>query len=140
MAIWGRYKGTGKVEQVDSGDTAYLLAEYRLAFGKDWILWRGRKKDEPRSNPQLKKYAGREGSGQFRHMTLEEAKANIDSAGHVWVLANDGSARRVKINGRTRRWKRDPDRIEVPYKYGMYEYGTFYSRDFGPSGRVLVEI
>lgn len=47
MAIWGKSVQTGKVEKVDSGDSAYLLAEYRLAFGPGWILWRGRKADDP---------------------------------------------------------------------------------------------
>lgn len=46
MAIWGRYRD--QVEKIDEGDSAYLLHEYRLAFGRDWVLWRGRKKDEPR--------------------------------------------------------------------------------------------
>lgn len=29
-------------------------------------------------------------------------------------------ARRVKVNGAVRTWKRDANRIEVPVKYGMY--------------------
>ncbi len=47
--IWGKYKG--RVERVDScskKDVAYLLGEYRLAFGKGWTLWAGRKCDEPK--------------------------------------------------------------------------------------------
>jgi hypothetical protein len=51
MTIWGKYKPTGKVERIDEGG-AYLLGEYRLAFGKDWILWAGRKKDEPKEGDQ----------------------------------------------------------------------------------------
>ena len=46
MAIWGRYQA-GKPERIDTGDSAYLLREYALAFGRDWSLWRGRKRDEP---------------------------------------------------------------------------------------------
>lgn len=76
-------------------------------------------------------------SAEFRPMTLEEAKL-LRYGEHIWFLANDGSARQVKVNGVPKRWKRDPDRIEVPVKYGMYEYHTFSARDFGPSGRVLV--
>lgn len=90
-------------------------------------------------NPVYKKYGGREGSAEFRPMLLEEGKM-LGYNDTVWVLANDGSARRVTVKGKVRRWKRDPDRIEVPYKYGMYEYGTLYSRDFGPEGRVLVAL
>lgn len=92
-----------------------------------------------RRNPTYKKYSGREGSAEFRHMTLEEGKM-LTYGDPIWALARDGSAVRVRLNGKVRRWKRDPDRIEVPYKYGMYEYGTFYSRDFGPNGMVLVPV
>lgn len=47
--IWGRYNNT--VEVVDRADSAYLLAEYQMAFGPRWKLWRGRKKDEPKEGP-----------------------------------------------------------------------------------------
>jgi hypothetical protein len=46
--IWGKYKGN--VERIDScsnSEVGYLLGEYRLAFGAQWVLWAGRKKDEP---------------------------------------------------------------------------------------------
>jgi hypothetical protein len=91
------------------------------------------------SNPVYKKYGGREGSAEFRHMTLEEAKM-LGYGDSIWVLARDGSARRVKVNGAVKRWKREPDRIEVPFKYGLYEYGTFQNRDFGENGDVLVPL
>ena len=45
MSIWGRYQG-GTPEKIDDDDSAYLLAEYRMAFGSGWSLWRGRRKDE----------------------------------------------------------------------------------------------
>lgn len=45
MAIWGR--SPYGVEKIDDDDSAYNLHEYRLAFGPEWKLWRGRKKDEP---------------------------------------------------------------------------------------------
>jgi hypothetical protein len=28
----------------------------------------------------------------------------------------------VRVNGAVKRWKRNPDRIQVPLKYGMYEF------------------
>lgn len=34
-----------------------------------------------------------------------------------------------ETNGQVRRWKREPERFELPLKYGMYEYGTFTNRD-----------
>lgn len=47
MAIWGRYQDK-EPEKIDEGNAAYLVGEYRMAFGRDWTIWRGRKKDEPR--------------------------------------------------------------------------------------------
>lgn len=31
---------------------------------------------------------------------------------------------RYRRNGRTRTWKRSPERFEIPVKYGLYGYGT----------------
>ena len=56
---------------------------------------------------------------------------------HIWFRANDGTARNVKINGKVRTWKRDPNRIEVPIKYGLYEYGTLTAADIS---RVLIPV
>jgi hypothetical protein len=46
MAIWGR--SDYGVEKIDDDDSAYLLSEYQLAFGRGWKIWRGRRKDEPK--------------------------------------------------------------------------------------------
>lgn len=38
--------GPHAVEEIDScepKDVGYMLREYRMAFGKDWILWAGKK-------------------------------------------------------------------------------------------------
>lgn len=68
----------------------------------------------------LRKYFGREGSGKFRPMTFNEVTA-LGYGDHPWILSNAGDARRVKVNGTPKRWKRDRERVEVPIKYGMYE-------------------
>jgi hypothetical protein len=51
VKIWGKYKGTGNVEVLDTANnerTAVRLAqEYQAAYGRDWKIWVGRKKDEP---------------------------------------------------------------------------------------------
>jgi hypothetical protein len=86
----------------------------------------------------LKKYAGREGEGEFRPMTLTEAKC-LSYGQHIWCLSNSGDARRVKINGAPKTWKRSPQRLEVPVKYGMYEYARFDENDI-ERGRLLVEV
>ncbi len=88
---------------------------------------------------QYRLYGGREGKAKFRTMTLEEAKL-LTYGEHIWFISNDGSARRVKINGRPQVWKRAPWRIRVPVKYGMYEYDEFREHDFGANGRALVKI
>ena len=48
---------------------------------------------------------------------------------HIWFRSNDDTARQCKVNGAVRTWKRDQNRVEVPVKYGMCEYGTFYASD-----------
>ena len=86
----------------------------------------------------LPKYAGKRGQGEFRAMSLEEAKA-LHYGQHVWFLAVQGDAREAKVNGAPKTWKRDASRIEVPVKYGMYEYSTFDAGDIA-NGRLLVEV
>jgi len=77
---------------------------------------------------------------EYRPMTIEEAKA-LRYGDHVSCIANDGTARRLKVNGAPRTWKRDPLRVEIPFKYGMYEYGTLRSMpDDGIMERLIVKL
>ena len=90
---------------------------------------------------KLSKYDGREGISSFRPMTRQEILALLPGC-HVWFQSFASAsgivtARRAKLNGRVRTWKRDPSRIEVPLKYGLYEYFTLRSTDLA---RLLVEI
>jgi hypothetical protein len=48
---------------------------------------------------------------------------------HCLAIKNDGTVGNVKINGKVRTWKRDASRIEIPCKYGLYEYHTFTAED-----------
>jgi len=57
----------------------------------------------------------------LRQITLDEAKALESYFVSLYVLDRNGNAARVRRNGAVKRWKRDPDRIEVSFKYGMYE-------------------
>ena len=68
---------------------------------------------------------------------VDEMDKHCTVNGHIWLLDRVGKARRVKVNGQVRRWKRDRTRIEVPYKYGLYEYGTLTASDIGD---VLIEV
>lgn len=76
-------------------------------------------------------------SHRFRPMLATEAKRLIPGQ-RVWFLAVDGTARAVTINGAPKTWKRDATRVEVPVKYGLYEYNRFTARSDGTMDRLLV--
>ena len=77
-------------------------------------------------------------SMRFRNpRDVAEAVTWCNMHAHIWFRANDGTARQCKINGAVRTWKRDADRIEIPIKYGMYEYGIFTQHDIG---RILIPV
>ena len=63
---------------------------------------------------------------KVRWMTVEEAK-NLVSGSHPEFLDVNNQLRDCKVNGKVRTWKKDPNRVEVPIKYGLYEYATFHS-------------
>jgi hypothetical protein len=86
-------------------------------------------------------YGGGKGATayEFRTMTLEEAKL-LQPGDHIWFVSNDGTARRLKINGRPQVWKTKPWRVRVPVKYGMYETSQFTEHDFGFNGRALAQV
>jgi hypothetical protein len=75
-------------------------------------------------------YANDKTTAEYRPMTIEEAKL-LTYGQHVVFQDVRGQARNIKVNGQPRTWKRDSNRVEVPAKYGMYEYATFSSRDDG---------
>jgi hypothetical protein len=85
----------------------------------------------------LKKYNKLQDTGEFRAMTLDEAR-QLTYGGHVWFKSVQGDARRAKVNGQPKTWKRSPERIEVSLKYGLYEYAKFNEQDIH-AGRLLVE-
>ena len=49
MNIWVRFKGQQpeKVDTCTPGNAGYLVGEYQLAYGRDCVVWAGRKCDEP---------------------------------------------------------------------------------------------
>jgi hypothetical protein len=59
-----------------------------------------------------------------RSMTRDEIMA-LGYNSHPAVILNNGRLGSCKVNGAIRTWKREPDRIEVPIKYGIYEFATF---------------
>lgn len=55
---------------------------------------------------------------RVRLMTLAEVKA-LRSGQHVKMIDRSRIAiRDVKVNGQPKTWKRQPDRVSVPFKYG----------------------
>ena len=66
-----------------------------------------------------------------RPMTFAEA---LMVSGHVEFIGTQGDLRHCKVNGAVKTWKRDATRIEIPVKYGMYEYATFSRRYDGLIG------
>lgn len=64
---------------------------------------------------------------EARVVTLDELKSGAFS--HVYLVGNCGHLMKVKINGKAITWKRNPERVKVPYKYGMYEFGYIRETD-----------
>ena len=52
MNIWVRFKGRQpeKVDTCTPKNAGYLVGEYQLAYGRDCVVWAGRKCDEPRED------------------------------------------------------------------------------------------
>ena len=65
---------------------------------------------------------------EYRPLTLDEVKS-LKYGDRVDFIDTSGKVRTLKVNGKVRRWKRDTDKVEVPCKYGLYEYYTFTNRD-----------
>jgi hypothetical protein len=51
-------------------------------------------------------------------ITLEQAK-NLT---HGKILHTNEGCKRWRVNGKVKRWKRDPDRFSVPIKHGVWSY------------------
>lgn len=68
---------------------------------------------------------------------VAEMLSHCNTHSHIWFKTMHGEARQVKVNGKVRTWKRDPNRIEVPVKYGLREYATFTAADID---RVLIPV
>jgi hypothetical protein len=69
--------------------------------------------------------------------SIAEMVSYCDQHSHIDVLDDRGQQRRVKVNGKVRTWKRYPSRVEVPFKYGLYEYGIFSASEIE---RILIPI
>lgn len=62
---------------------------------------------------------------------LERAKklTHGEIAYHCINRNADGSPQRWRINGKVKTWKRSPDRIQIPIKYGLWGYDYITEND-----------
>lgn len=63
-------------------------------------------------------------------ITLDDAKKL--KYGDVLI---DDNGKRWKVNGRVKTWKRDPKRIRIPLKHGLYTYDYIDERYFDAEGK-----
>lgn len=85
----------------------------------------------------LKRY----GKGEFvafrNPVDIDEAQRWCEAHSHIEFLSLSNDAREAKVNGKVKRWKRDPKRIEIPVKYGMYECARLNEHDLH---RILIPV
>ncbi len=57
-------------------------------------------------------------------ITLKQAKnlKHGDILLSVLRTNANGTPQQWRVNGKVKRWKRDPGRIKVPVKHGLYDY------------------
>ena len=66
-------------------------------------------------------------------ITIEQAKnlKHGDILHHNIHRNSDGSCQRWKVNGVVKRWKREPDRIQIPVKHGLRSYDYIRNEHLG---------
>jgi hypothetical protein len=50
--------------------------------------------------------------------------------GHIECAMAHGRWWRIRRNGKTQTWKRDANRIRIPFKMGLYGHGAITEADF----------
>ena len=95
--------------------TDYALLTYDLESGYSRPEWEGKRK--------------------FRSMTFSEVEV---LHGSFQAINNKGKVVTVRANGACKTWKRTPGKLQLPIKYGMYEYAYITFEDYLPTGIVPV--
>ena len=64
-------------------------------------------------------------------IALEQAKSLTwhDMLYHVRYRNADGTPVRCRVNGAVKTWTRSPQKVQVPWKHGMHEYGYLTESD-----------
>lgn len=57
-------------------------------------------------------------------LSLDQAK----SLTYGQIMVTD-TGKRLKVNGKVKTWKRSPEKVQIPYKYGLYDYGYVLETD-----------
>ena len=62
--------------------------------------------------------------GGEKMITLEQAKGlhHGQILHHVTNKNADKTPQRWKVNGKVKTWKRSPERVRIPVKYGLYSF------------------
>lgn len=102
----------------------------------DYDLFKCALRVVPHDIVELPMYSGQR-RGKFHVLNVTLARLICDS--HIWFVTINGDARTCKVNGAIKTWKRDPSRVEVPIKYGMYECSRMDSHDI-EQGRLLYPV
>ena len=72
-------------------------------------------------------------TGEYKVLSLEQLKDCTYS--HVFIKCTNPHNNHfdrfveVRVNGKSKTWKRQPGRVQLPYKYGLYEYGYITESD-----------
>ena len=85
--------------------------------------------DKRKKHPEIK---------HFRRFTIDDVKRLDEMHGTIWFQSNQGDARQCRKSSGLKTWKRDPERFECSFKYGMYESFRMDTRDM--LNRLLVEL
>ena len=74
----------------------------------------------------------------FRRFTMDDIRRLDEMHGEIWFESNQGQARHCRVSSGLKTWKRDPERFECSFKYGMYENVRWNTQEM--LDRLLIEI
>ena len=57
----------------------------------------------------------------FRRFTMDDIRRLDEMHGEIWFESNQGNARHCRRSSALKTWKKDANRFECSFKYGMYE-------------------
>lgn len=124
----GRYPVRYFIINAKSVDQAkrFALKHYKGEIGQQEMNYnpkRKRKRKRYRKNIEVPLRGSRRKvpeTIELRNISLEEAK-QLRYGDTVWILDMQAKAAQVRVGSAVKRWKRDPDRIEITFKFGLYE-------------------